>query len=215
MAKGGAIFTHYDLTLNADNGTSLISGNYTESNGVKENNAIYVANYANSFATIQRNTTLTLNSVNNGKIQIDDTISGGSYYSSPNFWETSDHAYNLALTGDGTGTVSLYNDIENAKVTASNVTVDFANNETRDYNFVSMTANENTKLNIDIDLNNQTADTITTQNTSTGTITLNLINFIGKYAGTPVTVQILNTQSDALQLALSENMITLQSITTK
>ena len=216
MAKGGAIFTNYDMTINADNGTSLISGNYTESSGVKENNAIYVANRANSSGTIQRNTTLTLNAVNNGKIQIDDTISGGSYYysSSNKFWETSNHAYTLALTGDGTGTVSLYNDVENAKVTASNVTVDFANNETRDYNFVSMTANEGSKLNIDIDLNNQTADTITTQNTSTGTITLNLINFIGKYEGTPVTVQILNTQSDALQLAISENMITLPDVDT-
>ncbi len=216
-AKGGAIFTYYNLTLNADNGTSLISGNYTESNGVKENNAIYVANLANSSGKIQRNTTLTLNAVNNGKIQIDDTISGGSYYyssSSPKFWETSGHAYNLALTGDGTGAVSLYNDVENAKVTVQNVTVDLANNETRDYNLVSMTANENTKLDIDIDLNNQTADTITTQNTSTGTITLNLINFIGKYEGTPVTVQILNTQSDALQLALTENIITLPDVDT-
>ena len=205
-AKGGAIFTNYDMTLNADNGTSLISGNYTESNGVKENNAIYVANLANSSGTIQRNTTLTLNAVNNGKIQIDDTISGGSYYQSSNkFWETSEHAYNLALTGDGTGTISLYNDVENAKVTANNVTVDLANNETRDYNFVSMTAND-TKLNIDVNLTDKTADTISTLNQSTGTLIVNSINTIGS-TDDAVKIQIIkntDTSSD-LQLKLGDN----------
>ena len=206
MAKGGAIFTNYDLTLNADNGISLISGNYTESNGVKDQNAIYVANYANSSGTIRRNTTFTLNAINNGKIQIDDTISGGSYYSSSNkFWETSDHAYNLALTGDGTGTVSLYNDIENANVTANDVTVDFANNEARDYNFVSMTAND-TKLNIDVNLTDKTADTISTLNQSTGTLIVNSINTIGS-TDDAVKIQIIkntDTSSD-LQLKLGDN----------
>ena len=171
-AKGGAIFTNYDLTLNADNGSSLISGNYTEINGVKDQNAIYVANSATSKGTISRATTLTLNAVNNGKIQIYDTIAGGSYYnssSSPKFWETAAHAYTLSLTGDGTGTISLYNDIINANVKSDNVTVDLANNETHDYNFVSMTANDNSKLNIDVDLTNKTADTIKTKNKSTGT----------------------------------------------
>ena len=206
-AKGGAIFTNYDLTLNADNGNVLISGNYTESDGVKENNAIYVANYENSSGTIRRNTTFTLNAINNGKIQIDDTIAGGSYYYSSNkFWETADHAYTLALTGDGTGTISLYNDVKNAKVTSNNVTIDFANGETRDYNFVSMTAGEDTKLNLDVDFSNKTADTISTQNASTGTLIINAINELGSADGA-VTVQIIkNTDpSSSLQLALGDN----------
>ena len=215
-AKGGAIFTNYDLTLNADNGNVLISGNYTESNGVKENNAIYVANRANGEGVIERSTTFTLNAINNGKIQIDDTIAGGSYYiswvyplppyTSPAFWETSDHAYTLALTGDGTGTISLYNDIKNANVTSENVTVDFANGETRDYNFVSMTAGEDTKLNLDVDFSNKTADTISTQNASTGTLIINAINELGSADGA-VTVQIIkNTDpSSSLQLALGDN----------
>ena len=207
-AKGGAIFTNYDLTLNADNGTSLISGNYTETNGIKDQNAIYVANLANSSGTIQRNTTFTLNAVNNGKIQIDDKIAGGSYYeSSSKFWETSDHAYTLALTGDSTGTISLYNDVKNANVTSNNVTVDFANGETRDYDFVSMTAGENTNLNLDVDFTNKTADTITTQNNSTGTLIINAINTLGTTDGA-VTVQIIkNTDpSSSLQLALGDNI---------
>ena len=209
-AKGGAIFTNYDLTLNADNGNVLISGNYTESNGIKEENAIYVANFADEDGVIERNTTFTLNAVNNGKIQIDDTISGGSFYedgADSLFWETSKHAYTLALTGDGTGTISLYNDVKNANVTSNNVTIDFANSETRDYNFVSMTAGENTNLNLDVDFSNKTADTITTQNNSTGTLVITSINELGTTDGA-VTVQIIkNTDpSSSLQLALGDNI---------
>ena len=208
-AKGGAIFTNYDLTLNADNGNVLISGNYTESNGVKENNAIYVANFADEDGIIERNTTFNLNAINNGKIQIDDTIAGGSFYedyADSMFWETADHAYALALTGDGSGTISLYNDVKNANVTAENVTIDFANGETRDYNFVSMTAGKDTKLNLDVDFSNQTADTISTQNASTGTLIINAINSLGAAEGA-VTVQIIkNTDpSSSLQLALGDN----------
>ena len=208
-AKGGAIFTNYDLTLNTDNANTLISGNYTESNGVKDQNAIYVANLANSSGIIQRETTLTLNAINNGKIQIDDKISGGSYYQSSNkLWETSDHAYNLSLTGDGTGTVSLYNDVTNANVSSDNVTVDLANNDTHDYNFVSMTAGENTKLNLDINLIDKTSDTITTQNESTGTLIVSTINTIGSTTEDAITVQVIkNTnQSSNLQLELGSNI---------
>ena len=157
-AKGGAIFTNYDLTLNADNGTSLISGNYTETNGVKDQNAIYVANLADSSGTIQRKTTFTLNAVNNGKIQIDDKIAGGSYYTDDSsivtFWETSDHAYSLALTGDSTGTISLYNDVTNANVTAQNVTVDFANSSIGGVSTVS------TDTKIQIIQNNNSSSTL-------------------------------------------------------
>ena len=210
-AKGGAIFTNYDLTLNADNGTSLISGNYTETNGVKDQNAIYVANLADSSGRIQRNTTFTLNAVNNGKIQIDDKIAGGSFYeSSSKFWETSGHAYTLALTGDSTGTISLYNDVTNANVTAQNVTVDFANNDTHAYNFVSLTDNGGTKYNIDVDLTQGTADTISTKNLSTGTIVLNTLNFInsGSVPTGSITIQIIkNTNpSSTLQLAFGNNI---------
>ena len=206
-AIGGAIFTNYDMTLNADNGNVLISGNYIESNGVKENNAIYVANLANPSGTINRNTTFTLNAVNNGKIQIDDSIAGGSYYSySHKLWETSYHTYALALTRDGTGTISLYNDVINANVTSDNVTIDFANGETRAYDFVSMTANEGSKLNIDIDFSNKTADTITTQNNSTGTLIINSINMLGSSVEALKFQIIKNTDPESsLQLALGNN----------
>ena len=207
-AKGGAIFTNYDMTLNADNGKVLISGNYTETNGTKDSNAIYVANKANSSGTIQRNTTFTLNAIKNGNIQIDDKIAGGTYYNSsstPQFWENSDHAYTLSLTGDGTGTISLYNDVENAKVTAENVTVDFANGKTHTYDLVSMTDNGNTKYNIDLDLAAGTSDKITTVNASSGTLTINNINFKDGITSSDkdVVIQVIDNAdtSSTLQLA--------------
>src|SRR5574344_1246961 len=42
VAKGGAIYTNKDLNFVANNRQSVFSGNYTESAGVKDDNAIYV-----------------------------------------------------------------------------------------------------------------------------------------------------------------------------
>ena len=187
FAYGGAIYTTGNLNIIADNGQSVFSGNYVQDINGKRKEAIYVAS---------SNAKLSLFAKNNGIVYFDDTINGIK-------------GYKLLLSGDNTGKISLYNDVTNAKVTSENVTVDFSNAETRDYNFISMTAGKNTKLDVDIDITNQKADKIITSNSSSGMITLNVINFIGKYNGTPVTVQILDTPSDALQLALADNIITI------
>ena len=184
-AQGGAIYASGTTNIIADNGQSIFSGNYVEDTNGKRNEAIY-ATYSS--------TNINLTAKNNGTIRFDDTINGAS-------------GYNLNITGDGTGTVALYNDVTNAKVTTGNVTVDVANNETRNYNFVSMTAGEDTKLNLDVNFANKTADTITTKNTSTGTLIINAINFLGTADGA-VTVQIIkNTDpSSTLQLAFGDNI---------
>ena len=186
-AYGGAVYTTGNLNIIADNGQSVFSGNYVQDVNGRRDEAIYVASSSAKLSLLARN---------NGTIYFDDIINGVS-------------GYELVLSGDNTGKISLYNDVVNANVTADNVTVDLANGETRDYNFVSMTAGENTKLDVDIDIVNQKADKITTTNASSGMITLNVINFIGQYKGVPVTVQILDTQSDALQLALADNIVTI------
>ena len=185
-AQGGAIWTNKDMTITADNGQSIFSGNYTESKGVKDGNAIWV----NSSSA-----KLNLTAQNNGLIKFDDNINGTS-------------GYTVNMSGDKTGTISLYNDVKNAKVVAQNVTVDFANNEAKNYNFVSLTDNGNTKYNIDLDLATGQADKITTANASSGTITLNILNFINTQANPdePFTFQILNTQNDNLQLAFGDNI---------
>ena len=98
-ARGGAIYTDNSLSIIAkDGGQSVFSGNYTESNGVKTPNAIYVETTSYSGptnleivsingdkATYKEITelespsyvpTLTLNANTNGVIVFDDTIDG-------------------------------------------------------------------------------------------------------------------------------------------
>ena len=110
--------------------------------------------------------TLTLNTANNGSITLNDKITGTT-------------GYNVNITGDNTGIVSVFNDIENANVTSSNVTINTANNEIKNYDLLSITSNENTKINLDIDLTNKTADTFTTTENSSGTLIVNAINTMG------------------------------------
>ena len=207
LALGGGVYTSSDMNFIADNQTNYFSGNYTEDYRGKINNAIFVQTSSSSSPTIK------LEAQNNGAIVFDDQIDGGvsKQNSETGKYEIDrTNTYNLALTGDGTGTVSLYNDVINANVTSDNVTVDFANGETGDYDLVSMKANEGSKLNIDLDLTNKVSDRISTLNTSTGTITLNLLNFIGSESdpAVPTTFQVIkNTDAaSSLQLALGENI---------
>ena len=198
LALGGAVYTSSDMNFIADNTTNYFSGNYTEDSRGKINNAIFVQTSSSKSPTIK------LQTQNNGSIIFDDQIDGGSV-SGTTIDRT--YAYNLALTGDGTGTVSLYNDVTNANVKSDNVTVDLANGETKDYSFVSLTAGENTKLNLDVDFSTQKADTISTQNISTGTLIINTVNELGS-SDNAVTIQIIkNTDpSSSLQLALGDNI---------
>ena len=99
-SKGGAIYTTTNLNIIAkDNGQSVFSGNYTESAGVKDQNAIYVETINDSYTNTDRNIisiennkvtleeiteaqapsstpTMTLNASTNGVIVFDDTIDG-------------------------------------------------------------------------------------------------------------------------------------------
>ena len=185
-AKGGAIYTSTNFDIIADNGTSVFSGNYVKDINGERQEAVYVESPA----------TLTLKAVNNGSIRFDDQINGSD-------------GYTLNLTGDGTGTVSLYNDVLNANVKADNVTIDFANGEVKEYVFDSIKIGENTRINVDVDVTDEyspVADTISTKGASEGSLIVNSINLIGDYKDNPITVQIIkNTNPDSkLELTLSE-----------
>ena len=104
--SGGAIYTNNSINIIAqDRGQSVFSGNYTESAGVKDQNAIYVEtdNYSDTYTdrnviSIENNKvtyeevtkaetppsapTLTLNANTNGVIVFDDTIDGNVITSS-------------------------------------------------------------------------------------------------------------------------------------
>ena len=221
-AFGGAIYSECaNVTVVADNGTSVFSGNYTSADCKIIQNAIYMMCEAPTYPdqVIDERYTLTLEAKNNGVIRFDDQIAGGAFkLTLPQFPDDGtmvsgdriyiddpEYAFTLALTGDGTGTISLYNEIINANVTAENVTVDFANNDTFDYEFVSLSSQNSAKYNIDVDLSTGKADTITTEKNSSGIVSLNIINFIGSADGHK-TFQILHTQDSNLQLALGENI---------
>jgi len=202
-ANGGAISNiNGKVNITADNFDSKISGNYTEVNGVKDNVAISnadknVAPYGNSY--------LTLNAVNNGSVTLDDKITGA---------DGSHNTSTVTLTGDSTGTLNIYNDITNSSVIAEkNVKVNLANDVLHDYAMNKVTSADTVRYGIDVDLDNETADTITTANSSSGTVTLDSINYTnsnvkeGEYK-----VQVLKTQGSSLQLALSDGLTSDENI---
>ena len=207
LALGGAVYTTKDMNFIANAQTHTISGNYTEdATRSRVENAIFVATSSSSSPII------TFKAEDGGKYLIYDQIEGGSVSGTTISY---DYGYNLALTGDGTGIVGLYNDIINADVKTDNVTVDFVNNEIKEYDFVSMNSGENTKLNVDLDLATGTADSISTEEASSGTITLNILNFMGAEQDPtkPTTFQIIKNGADSsLELALGDNINVLGNV---
>ena len=203
LALGGAVYTRKDMNFIADGNTITFKDNYTKDSRGVIPNAIFVETSSNSSPTIS------LIANNSGKILFYDQIDGGKV--SGTTIDRTNH-YNLSLTGDGSSTIGLYNDITNANITSDNVSIDFINNDTKNYDVVSFNAN-NTKLNIDVDLTNKTSDKITTSNTSTGTVVINSVNFIGA-TEEAITVQVINNNADDsnLQLALGDNIHTVDNI---
>ena len=135
-AKGGAIYSSTDITIGANNGESIFSGNKVINNGVEESNAIYMGNRVEGRESYQiyASPTLTLSAKNNGLLyfndKIDGTTSSGGVYkyveqpdgSIEQIWVTENTTdyYKVKLTGDGTGTIVLNNDVKNAEITLEN-----------------------------------------------------------------------------------------------
>ena len=192
---GGAICSTKNLTVLADNDTTLFKGNYTLSNGEKDDNAIYIIAFTGSAS-------LVLKAQNGGVISMYDNI---------RFFRGT----NATLTGDETGIINLYNNIYDTNVvTQGKVKVNTANKELYNYVFKSLKSDENTKYAIDIDLGNKNSDVIQTSNSSEGRVTLDGLNLFGidfenipdALITTGTVVQVLQTQTDDLQLALSDTL---------
>ena len=194
VAQGGAIYTTVDMTLTADgsvaanNGVSTISGNWVSSDGGVTRNyeAIYVDNSEATF-TFEAN--------NNGEFVIDDYINGAN-------------GYNVHFTGDGTGTINLYNDVKQGDVTVDAVTMNLADDNYKNYTMKSLNTVNTAKWVIDFDAANKKADTITTTGLSSGVISLDSNDLItGDFTGwnESTKVQIINNgnQNSTLKVALS------------
>ena len=163
-AKGGAIYSYRDLSLVADNRTNTFKDNYTESKGVKDDNAIYIDN----------NATLNFTMKNNGKIYMADNIDGTVTKDSDG--KITD-TYNVNIKGDDINNTTFYmlNDIRNANVTFDNTTINAINNQTHVYNFNTLTVNSDTNFIADVDLANEQMDRITANTYGTHNGNLNVV----------------------------------------
>ena len=150
LAGTGAAITSYgqDLTFTAEGKDNFISGNYVEfgtardypekhgvfaESGSKINhNAIYM--HSSSLAEFavpsykNKKLKLTFNTTEGGSYTINDNIDGGIVdIDNDGFAERDvEYGYNMNLTGDGTGTVYMNNEIINADtVTIDNTTLKF------------------------------------------------------------------------------------------
>lgn len=214
-AAGGAIYTMQDLTINANNsGSTEFTGNYVSTDGgaTKNYEAINIA---------AAGKTLTLNATTNGTILLNDYINGVS-------------GYNVLLTGDSTGTIKLFDkaDIKGgANVSVGgNVLIDTANGVVQNFSeFNSLNSSASAKYNIDLDLSkasgdkldyaigDKIADGFTTQASSSGSVTLDSLNFVDTsfddILNKDLKIQIIknNDNTDNLQLALSDKLIPLTS----
>ena len=163
-AKGGAIYSSSDLSLVADNRTNTFKDNYTESQGIKDDNAIYIDN----------NATLNFTMKNNGKFYMADNIDGTVTKDSDG--KITD-TYSVNIKGDNINNTTFYmlNDIRNANVTFDNTTINAINNQTHVYNFNSLTVNSDTNFVADVDLANAEMDRITANTYGTHQGNLNVV----------------------------------------
>lgn len=192
-ALGGAIYTKMNTSIVADNGqNTLFKGNYVQIGNTKNDNAIYVDN---AYAT------LTLNATNNGVISLYDNIDGTE-------------GYDVLITGDNTGVIGLYNNINKADVKAGKASISLVDGITKNYTFKSLNTEAETsniaKWNIDVDLTNGKADTITTADSSSkGTILINNFNIMGVASQDSLIIQVLKNTAgnNNLQLKIADGVL--------
>jgi hypothetical protein len=137
-AYGGAIYTNTNLNLIADNKTVEISGNYTDSAGVIDDNAMYIDG-----------ATLTFKLDNSAKILMKDNVRGADY--------------GVNIVGDNIDDTTFYmfNDMYDANLSIANTTINTIDNKTHVYNVNSLTLNDNVKMVADVDLANEEMDRFT------------------------------------------------------
>ena len=155
LAAGGAIMTFTDLNIVAKDGyTSVFSGNYTEVNGERDDNAIY-AGYGS---------TINFEMKNGGKFVMADNIRGEAE-PQPASLESimAPESYKVNITGDNIDNTAFYmlNDMYEADLSVGNTTLNTVNNSIHTYDVNNFTLSNNTKMVVDVDLANETMDRFT------------------------------------------------------
>lgn len=180
-AKGGAIYSTANIDIIADSDNVEIVDNFTQDSSGNTSNAVYIDN---------SDATLTLRANNNGYINVEDDIDGRT-------------GYDVVITGDGTGRVNV-NNIENGNVNVNNVDIDFTNNEISEHKIDNLDIQDNVNFKIDVDLENEQADSITSEN-GKGTMNISELNIITSSDDEAVTVQVLK---DAGNIELNIEQLT-------
>lgn len=155
MAGGGAIMTFTDLNIVAKDGyTSVFSGNYTEVNGERDDNAIY-AGYGS---------TINFEMKNGGKFVMADNIRGEAEPQPVSLERiTAPESYKVNITGDNIDNTAFYmlNDMYDADLTVGQTTLNTVNESIHTYDVNNFTLSNNTKMVVDVDLANETMDRFT------------------------------------------------------
>ena len=189
---GGALRFNRNLSIIANNdGLTEFTGNYRMAKD-DESSKIYEAIFVDGSGI-----TLTLNANNGGTILMNDSIRSNSATSK------------VVLTGDETGLIELYDNINNLQVTADRTNIKTANDEIFDYNFYRLTSDDTAKFNIDFDRTNAAADNFTVGADSSGILYIDSLNVLGS-SDENKTIQILKAKDDKIQLALNGENIHLE-----
>ena len=185
LAMGGAILTASDLNIVAKDGyTSVFSGNYTEANGVKDDNAITIV-----VEDPQQLGTLNFEMKNGGKFVMADNIRGVTI--NPNAASPQDRflpsEYNVNITGDNIDNTTFYmlNDMYDANLSVGQTTLNTINDSVHTYGLNTFTLTNDIKLAVDVDLANSEMDRYTANNYGQhqGNLTVSGMNLISDSTG--------------------------------
>lgn len=202
-------------------------------NGIAGKNPTINANGHNLF-NLAKETTLTVSNVD--LTGADDLITVSNQYSTVNLNNTTltgnikgNANFKLNLGGESTridgsvinatttftnGTIVINRDTfadSGNKVIATGGTLNLENDVTENFVINNLTSNVGARYNIDIDFNDLSSDTITINDPSaTGVVTIGDINDFGRLShvelGDKLTVKVLNTTSNAITLALADEV---------
>lgn len=141
-AKGGAIYTNKNLKFVANNKDMIFAGNYTLSNGKKDDNAIYVSD---------SNINLDFMLKNKNKLILADNIDGIK-------------GYNINIVGNNMNELHIFNDLRNADVSFQNLKINTVNANAHIYKVNSLNLSSSVDFVSDVDFHKEIMDSFRSEN---------------------------------------------------
>ena len=139
-AKGGAVWTNSNLNFAINDKDMVVAGNYTISNGVKDDNAFWVDN---------SDAALNFDLTGSGELILADNFDGIT-------------GYGVNIFGNNKNNVYLLNDIRKADVSFSNITLNTKDDKAHIYNFNSLKLGGDIDFIADVDFEKEIMDSFRT-----------------------------------------------------